>query len=118
MANGGWQAINNAGHNTGNHISQRRSDAAINHGSHLNTHSLTKPNPGESAVDQKVGTPVDFRYVGAELVKAARDPAYRTAMNNIGVEATSSSPEAFASFVRAEMNKWARVVQITDTKVD
>ena len=39
-------------------------------------------------------------------------------MNNIGVEATSSSPEAFASFVRAEMNKWARVVQITDTKVD
>ena len=39
-------------------------------------------------------------------------------MNHIGVEATSSSPEAFASFVRAEMNKWARVVQITDTKVD
>jgi hypothetical protein len=60
-----------------------------------------------------------LRQVGnAELVKAARDPAYRTAMNNIGVEATSSSPEAFASFVRAEMNKWARVVQITDTKVD
>jgi len=56
--------------------------------------------------------------LNAELVKAARDPAYRTAMNNIGVEATSSSPEAFASFVRAEMNKWARVVQITDTKVD
>jgi tripartite-type tricarboxylate transporter receptor subunit TctC len=56
--------------------------------------------------------------LNAELVKAAKDPAYRTAMNNIGVEATSSSPEAFASFVRAEMNKWARVVQITDTKVD
>ena len=45
MANGGWQAINNAGHNTGNHISQRRSDAAINHGSHLNTHRLAKPDP-------------------------------------------------------------------------
>ena len=56
--------------------------------------------------------------LNAELVRAAKDPAYRTAMNNIGVEATSSSPEAFASFVRAEMNKWARVVQITDTKVD
>jgi tripartite-type tricarboxylate transporter receptor subunit TctC len=52
------------------------------------------------------------------LVKAARDPSYRAAMNNIGVEAASSSPEAFASFVRAEMNKWAQVVQITGTKVD
>ena len=56
--------------------------------------------------------------LNAELVKAARDPSYRAAMNNIGVEAASSSPEAFASFVRAEMNKWAQVVQITGTKVD
>jgi len=56
--------------------------------------------------------------LNAELVKAARDPVYRNAMNNIGVEAASSSPEAFASFVNAEMNKWARVVQITNTKVD
>jgi hypothetical protein len=35
-----------------------------------------KPNPGESAVDQKVGTPVDFRYVGAELVKAEAGCTY------------------------------------------
>ena len=56
--------------------------------------------------------------LNAELVKAARDPSYRAAMNNIGVEAASSSPEAFASFVRSEMNKWAQVVQITGTKVD
>jgi tripartite-type tricarboxylate transporter receptor subunit TctC len=39
-------------------------------------------------------------------------------MSNIGVEAVSSSPQEFSSFVRAEMDKWARVIQQTGTKVD
>jgi tripartite-type tricarboxylate transporter receptor subunit TctC len=39
-------------------------------------------------------------------------------MTALGVEAASSTPEAFAGFVRAEMAKWARVVQLTGTKVD
>jgi tripartite-type tricarboxylate transporter receptor subunit TctC len=54
----------------------------------------------------------------AEVVKAGRDPGYRQAMANIGVEAASSSPEEFAGFVRTEMAKWGRVVQATGTKVD
>lgn len=53
-----------------------------------------------------------------EVVKASRDPGYKSAMNQLGVEAASSTPEAFASFVRAEMAKWARVVQFTGIKVD
>lgn len=56
--------------------------------------------------------------INAELVKAARDPGYRTAMSNIGVEAVSSSPQEFASFVKAEMEKWGRVIQLTGTRVD
>jgi hypothetical protein len=43
---------------------------------------------------------------------------YRTAMRNIDVEAVSSTPQEFAGFVRAEMDKWARVVKLTGTKVD
>jgi len=53
-----------------------------------------------------------------EVAKASRDPGYRNAMTALGVEAASSTPEAFASFVRTEMAKWARVVQLTGTKVD
>lgn len=56
--------------------------------------------------------------LNTEVVKASRDPGYRSAMTQLGVEAASSTPEAFASFVRAEMAKWARVVQLTGIKVD
>jgi tripartite-type tricarboxylate transporter receptor subunit TctC len=56
--------------------------------------------------------------LNSEVAKASRDPSYRQAMTQLGVEATSSTPEAFAAFVRAEMAKWARVVQLTGTKVD
>ena len=56
--------------------------------------------------------------LSAEVAKASRDPGYRNAMAQLGVEAASSTPDAFASFVRAEMTKWARVVQQTGTKVD
>jgi len=65
------------------------------------------------------GTPAPVvDRINAELVKAARDPGYRTAMSNIGVEAVSSSPQEFASFVKAEMDKWGRVIQLTGTRVD
>ena len=65
------------------------------------------------------GTPAPVvDRINAELVKAARDPGYRTAMSNIGVEAVSSSPQEFASFVKAEMDKWGRVIQLTGARVD
>lgn len=65
------------------------------------------------------GTPkAVVERIHAEVVKASRDPGYRQAMAQLGVEATSSTPEAFAGFVRTEMAKWARVVQWTGTKVD
>jgi tripartite-type tricarboxylate transporter receptor subunit TctC len=56
--------------------------------------------------------------LNAELVRAASDPGYRASMTNIGVEAVSSSPQEFAGFVRSELEKWTRVVQMTGTKVD
>jgi len=65
------------------------------------------------------GTPAAIvDRINAELVKAASDPGYRAAMSNIGVEAVSSSPLEFASFVNAERAKWARVIELTGTRVD
>jgi tripartite-type tricarboxylate transporter receptor subunit TctC len=52
-------------------------------------------------------------------VKASLNPTYKQAMMGIGVEAAASaSPEEFASFVRSETVKWARVIQATGTRVD
>lgn len=56
--------------------------------------------------------------LSAEMAKAARNPEYRNAMTQIGVEAASSTPEAFGAFVRAEIAKWGRVAQTTNIKVD
>ena len=47
MPNRGRQAINNAGHNTGNHIRERRTNTAIDNRAHLNTQRLTKPHAGQ-----------------------------------------------------------------------
>jgi tripartite-type tricarboxylate transporter receptor subunit TctC len=55
----------------------------------------------------------------AEVVKASLNSTYKQAMMGIGVEAAASaSPEEFASFVRSETVKWARVIQATGTRVD
>lgn len=56
--------------------------------------------------------------LNTEIVNAARDPSYRQAMAAIGVEAVSSSPEAFGTFVRAEVAKWGKTIQATGTKID
>ncbi len=56
--------------------------------------------------------------LNAEVARAAREVSYRQAMANIGVEATSSSPEEFGSFVRSETAQWGRVIQATGTKVE
>ena len=65
------------------------------------------------------GTPRPIvERLGAEMARAARNADYRNAMTQIGVEAASSTPDAFAAFVRAEIAKWTRVAQATNIKVD
>jgi tripartite-type tricarboxylate transporter receptor subunit TctC len=65
------------------------------------------------------GTPRQIvERLNAELAKAAKDEGYRKAMLAIGVEAVSSSPEAFRSLIQAEIAKWTRVVQASGAKVD
>jgi tripartite-type tricarboxylate transporter receptor subunit TctC len=65
------------------------------------------------------GTPRPIvERLNAELAKAAKDEGYRKAMLAIGVEAVSSSPEAFRSLIQAEIAKWTRVVQASGAKVD
>jgi tripartite-type tricarboxylate transporter receptor subunit TctC len=65
------------------------------------------------------GTPAPIvQRLNAELVKAARDPAYKKAMFDIGVEAISSTPEEFRAFMQREIAKWAKVIEASGAKVD
>lgn len=65
------------------------------------------------------GTPravVDRLY--AAIAKALLDPELRARWEAAGAEAVSSSPEAFADFVKAERAKWERFAKATGIKVE
>jgi len=56
--------------------------------------------------------------LNAELVKAARDTGYRQQMSTLGVEAVSSTPQEFRTFIVAEVAKWTRAIQQSGAKID
>jgi tripartite-type tricarboxylate transporter receptor subunit TctC len=53
-----------------------------------------------------------------ELVKAAHDPAYRKQMVTLGVEAISSTPQEFGTFVESEVTKWGRAIRESGARVE
>ncbi len=65
------------------------------------------------------GTPreiVDKLHV--ETVEALKDPRVREALLGVGSEPVGSTPAAFASFYRAELDKWAKVVRSAGVRID
>jgi tripartite-type tricarboxylate transporter receptor subunit TctC len=65
------------------------------------------------------GTPSDvIARLNTELVKALAVPDVRARLTEVGLEAVSNSPDAFAAYIRAETDKWARVVKGANIKVE
>ncbi|MEI7445824.1 MAG: tripartite tricarboxylate transporter substrate binding protein [Burkholderiales bacterium] len=65
------------------------------------------------------GTPAEVvRRLNAEIVKALGAPEAREALLARGAEPRAGTPEAFAGFVKAEMEKWGRVVRVNGIKGD
>ena len=56
--------------------------------------------------------------LNVELVKALAMPDVRSRLLEVGLDAVSNSPDAFAAYVRAETEKWARVVKDAHIKVE
>jgi tripartite-type tricarboxylate transporter receptor subunit TctC len=62
--------------------------------------------------------------LGAELNAIALDPAFRERMAALGADPPGltpdggTSPETFAAFIRAEIAKWAEVVQRANVRVE
>ena len=56
--------------------------------------------------------------LNAALVRAMADPALRKQLMALGIEPTSSTPQAFATLVSTEIPKWAGIVKQSGATVD
>jgi tripartite-type tricarboxylate transporter receptor subunit TctC len=65
------------------------------------------------------GLPADIvQRLSAEIGKALQDPEVQNNFRSAGVEATSMGPQELAAFMRAEYEKWGRVVRETGATVN
>ena len=65
------------------------------------------------------GTPGDvIARLSAETVKGMRSAETREALGRLGFEVVASSPEEFSRWIRAESEKWARVIRTSGAKAD
>ena len=65
------------------------------------------------------GTPKDIiARVGADTGKALAMDDVKKRLLGLGIIATSSTPEAFAAYIRAETDKWRKVIRDANIKVN
>jgi len=53
----------------------------------------------------------------ADMMKVMQDPVVKSKFADLGVDAVSSTPAQFASFIRAEMDKYAKLIKEANIKV-
>ena len=65
------------------------------------------------------GMPAEIvQRLNTEIAKALRDPEVQNNFRAAGVEATSMGPQELSTFMRAEYEKWGRVVRETGATVN
>ncbi|HEX2547359.1 MAG TPA: tripartite tricarboxylate transporter substrate binding protein [Ramlibacter sp.] len=62
--------------------------------------------------------PAIVQRLNAEITAALNDPAIQASMRNLGVEPAPSRPEAFEAYIRAETQKWAKVIRAANIKIE
>ncbi len=55
--------------------------------------------------------------LNAEVVKLMNAPETKSKLTQVGLDAATSTPAEFAKFVRAEYEKWGRVIKAADIRV-
>jgi tripartite-type tricarboxylate transporter receptor subunit TctC len=56
--------------------------------------------------------------LNAEITAALNDDAIKTAMRNLGVEPAPGTVQAFDAYIKAETQKWAKVIKTANIKLD
>jgi tripartite-type tricarboxylate transporter receptor subunit TctC len=65
------------------------------------------------------GTPRDLvQRISADIAKAVKASDLTERMLQLGMEPVGSTPEQFDALIRAEIEKWARVVRLSGAKAD
>jgi tripartite-type tricarboxylate transporter receptor subunit TctC len=65
------------------------------------------------------GTPREIiARLNTEMVKIMRTPEIADRFSKAGVDVAASSPEYFSDFLKAEVARWAKVVQDANIKAD
>jgi tripartite-type tricarboxylate transporter receptor subunit TctC len=65
------------------------------------------------------GTPRDIvDKLNAAITKVLNEPAARKLMSSAGVDVATSTPEAFATLLKSEYDRWGKVVQQTGATVN
>ena len=65
------------------------------------------------------GTPRDIiDKLNGEIVKAAQHPASKERFDTLGMELAGGSPEEFSGFLRAEAEKWSRVIKSAGLRLE
>jgi len=62
--------------------------------------------------------PAAVSRLSAETVGAMRHPQTREALGRLGFDVVASSPEEFSRWIRAESEKWARVIRASGATAD
>ncbi len=62
--------------------------------------------------------PEIIERVNAELVALMQVPEMKSQLAKVGLDAATSTPREFAKFVRAEMEKWARVIKDANIRAE
>jgi tripartite-type tricarboxylate transporter receptor subunit TctC len=71
------------------------------------------------SVHAPAGTPPDIvRRLNAELVAILKDPDILARFKQLSTEPVGNSPEEFAAFVRAELEKYARIIKAANIRLD
>lgn len=65
------------------------------------------------------GTPRDLvRRIARDIAAACNDAQVVARLEQLGGRAVTSSPEEFAAFTRAEMERWGRIIKSANIKLD
>ena len=59
-----------------------------------------------------------IRRINAELLKALQDPELKSRLEFEGAVIRGTTPEAYAAYLKTELERWARVVKINNIKLE
>jgi tripartite-type tricarboxylate transporter receptor subunit TctC len=63
-------------------------------------------------------SPAIIKKLNQEIAKALKDPELSQRFAKDGLEIVATSPEEFTSYIKSEVDKWAKVVKESNIKID